>query len=211
MDASLQTFAVVVFAAVATPGPTVLLALSNGSRFGFGHACFGMAGAVLSDLVLICAAAFGLGALLMASSVLFAVVKWVGVAYLAWIGLRMLGANLGLRAATGAASPDRGGKAGSRRTAFRKSFLVAVTNPKGYLFCAALLPQFVDPGAPLAGQYLGLAAVFIAIDLLVMSAYAAFGARAIGALQDGRAVWVDRACGAVLLGLAGMLALHRRA
>ncbi|SFA80735.1 Threonine/homoserine/homoserine lactone efflux protein [Poseidonocella pacifica] len=211
MDATLLTFAVVVFAAVITPGPTVLLALSNGSRFGFAHACFGMAGAVLSDLVLICAAAFGLGALLMTSSILFGIVKWIGVLYLAWLGLRMLRNSSGPCGALAPSPTAANGVVKSRRAVFGKSFFVAVTNPKGYLFCAALLPQFVDTSAPIAGQYLALAAVFIGIDLLVMAVYAALGARAIRALRHGGALWVDRICGTVLLGLAGILAVHRRA
>ena len=207
----LMTFALVVFVAVVTPGPTVLLALSNGSRFGLGRAGFGMAGAALSDLVLIAAAALGLGAVLAASAFWFAVVKWMGVAYLAFLGVQML-RSTGKRAVM--SEPMQAGpvaQAGSRRQVFRKSFLVAVTNPKGYLFFAAFLPQFVDTGAPLVGQYLLLAVVFVLIDLAVMSAYAAVGARAVRFLRHQGAIWVDRTCGSVLLLLAGSLALYRRA
>ena len=90
MDLSLTTFALMSLAIVATPGPTVLLALSNGSRFGLIPAGYGILGAAISDAVLIAAAAFGLGALLAASAILFTVVKWVGVAYLIWLGVQML-------------------------------------------------------------------------------------------------------------------------
>jgi threonine/homoserine/homoserine lactone efflux protein len=209
MEFSLPAFALVVFIAVVTPGPTVLLALANGSNFGLRRAGFGMAGAALSDLVLITAAALGLGAVLAASAFWFGVVKWVGVAYLAWLGLQMLLSTGGLGAEPERMRQNR--QSGSRRQIFRKSFLVAVTNPKGYLFFAAFLPQFVDTGEPLLGQYLALAVIFVLIDLAVMLAYAALGAHAVRFLRDQGALWVDRACGSALLVLAATLSLYRRA
>ena len=89
-DTTLFLFAVVALIGIATPGPTVLLALTNGSRYGVSVSCFGMIGAVLSDFVLITAVALGLGALLAASEFWFSVVKWVGAAYLAYLGIRLL-------------------------------------------------------------------------------------------------------------------------
>ena len=90
MNESLIVFALVSFVGIVTPGPTVLLAFGNGSRLGVRKSLPGMAGAVLSDFVLISAVALGLGALLLASEFWFSMLKWVGVAYLAWLGLRML-------------------------------------------------------------------------------------------------------------------------
>ena len=89
-SAALLAFAGVALLCVATPGPTTLLALSNGSRFGLRAALPGMAGAVASDLLLMAAATAGLSTLLAASASAFAVVKWVGVAYLAYLGVRLL-------------------------------------------------------------------------------------------------------------------------
>ena len=90
MELSIMTFGLMALIIVATPGPTVLLALSNGSKFGFGRASFGIAGAALSDAVLIAAAALGLGAILAASAFWFTVVKSIGVAYLIWLGVQMM-------------------------------------------------------------------------------------------------------------------------
>src|SRR6185437_6777190 len=131
---TLIAFAIVSFIGIATPGPTVLLALSNGSRYGVRRASFGIAGAMLSDFVLVGAVALGLGALLAASEFWFSVVKWVGAAYLAWIGLKLLRSQGGLDLSQAAA----GHAGGTPHTLLAKSFLVAVTNPKGYLFCSAL-------------------------------------------------------------------------
>ncbi|KQX20470.1 LysE family translocator [Variovorax sp. Root434] len=202
-------FAMVAFAAIATPGPTVLLALSNGSRHGVRRALPGMLGAVLSDFVLVGAVALGLGALLAASEFWFSMLKWVGAVYLAYLGLRMLrsrGGGFHLPAADGTPLTT----AGESKRIFFKSFLVAVTNPKGYIFCSALLPQFIDPSAAQAPQYLAIALIFAALDMAVMLAYAFVGARAIRLLTVSATRWIDRACGGMLLALAGSLAFYRR-
>ncbi|MDF1719660.1 MAG: LysE family translocator [Minwuia sp.] len=209
MDLSLLAFCVVVLVTVATPGPTVLLALTNGSRFGLARAWAGIAGAGLSDLVLITAAAAGLGAILATSAFWFSVVKWLGVAYLAWIGVQMIRSASGPGDAPGGAAGKQGAGAPSR--IFRKSFLVAITNPKGYIFFAAFLPQFVDLAQPLAGQYVTLALIFVLIDVAVMTAYAIAGVNAMRFLRARGAMWLERCCGAVMLTLAGGLALYKGA
>jgi threonine/homoserine/homoserine lactone efflux protein len=203
---TLLAFTVVALIAIVTPGPTVLLALANGSRFGLRRSVPGMLGAVASDFVLVGAVALGLGALLAASEFWFTVVKWVGAAYLAWLGIRLLRSKGGLDVAqaaegTGAASP---------RAVFAKSFLVAVTNPKGYLFCSALLPQFIDAAAPQWPQYVVIGIVFAALDFAVMFGYAAVGAHAIRLLHRRAVLWMDRCCGAALLLLSGSLLVYRR-
>jgi len=206
MNEPLIVFALVSFVGIVTPGPTVLLALGNGSRLGVRGALPGMAGAVLSDFVLITAVALGLGALLLASQFWFAVLKWVGVAYLAWLGLRLLRSR-----GTLAGVDLEGDRASlSAGSVFRRSFLVAATNPKGYLLFAAFLPQFIDPAQPQFAQYATLALLFASIDFAVMLGYAAAGAQAVRLLRERGVLWLDRACGATLLALAGSLALYRR-
>ncbi|MGJ4884509.1 MULTISPECIES: LysE family translocator [unclassified Bradyrhizobium] len=205
---TLFSFAIVAFIGIATPGPTVLLALTNGSRVGVRRAWAGIAGAVASDFILIGAVAVGLGALLAASEFWFSVVKWTGVAYLAYLGLMLLRSSGSIDLA---ASAD--GKDGSRQphALFLKSFLVAITNPKGYLFFSAFLPQFVVPSAPQLPQYLTLALTFAMLDVLIMLAYASAGSQAMRFLKRSGALWLDRICGGALLSLAGALALYRRA
>lgn len=205
-ETTLLIFAAVAFVGIATPGPTVLLALTNGSRYGVRRAAYGFAGAMLSDVVLIVAVALGLGALLMASAFWFSVVKWLGAAYLAYVGIRLLMSkgSLDVATAAGGAAPDR------NASIFAKSFLTAVTNPKGYLFFSAFLPQFLDPSAPLAPQYVALAVTFALLDGVVMFGYALLGARAVRLLKRAGALWLERTCGAMLLALAGSLALYRR-
>lgn len=210
MDISLFTFALMAAVVVMTPGPTVLLALTNGSRFGVRGAGFGILGAAISDAVLIAAASLGLGALLAASGLLFNVVKWIGVAYLLWLGWQMLTSSGGFKDTGVALCGRRIPPPGHAMTTFRKSFLVAVTNPKGYLFFTAFLPQFISLSEPLAVQILILGAIFIAIDIMVMLAYAGMGAKAMRALSGRSALWLDRTCGGFLLALGAALALLRR-
>jgi threonine/homoserine/homoserine lactone efflux protein len=167
-----------------------------------------MFGAVLSDCVLIGAAALGLGALLAASEIWFGVVKWIGVGYLALLGVALLRSGGSVATALDKVTAVA---ATSSRAMFVRCFLVAATNPKGYLFFSAFLPQFIDPASPQILQYATQACVFAAIDFAVMLAYAGFGARAAKFLRSSAAVWLDRICGGVLLALAGTMALYRRA
>jgi threonine/homoserine/homoserine lactone efflux protein len=202
-------FMVTSFVAIATPGPTVLLALSNGARFGTRVALFGMLGAMLSDLILIGSVSIGLGAVLAASKVAFQVLKWIGVAYLLYLGIQLLRTkpqakpDVAQELSTGASQSYR---------LFMKCLLVALTNPKGYLFFSAILPQFVNPQAAQLPQYILLALTFTAIDGLVMLAYASSGARAVKFFRTPMTmVWINRFSGGALITLAGALALYRRA
>lgn len=206
-DVTLFAFALVAFIGIATPGPTVLLALTNGARHGVKKAAAGMVGAVFSDFVLIGTVALGLGALLAASEFWFTAVKWLGAAYLAYLGVMLLRSKGTLDVAAGTPNVS----ASTPRAIFLKSFLVAVTNPKGYLFFSAFLPQFIDPAMPQASQYAMLAFVFASIDFLAMFGYAVVGSQAVRFLKRSGAIWLDRICGGALLALAGSLAFYRRA
>lgn len=210
MDTLLVTFAMMALAVVITPGPTVLLALSNGARFGFHRALYGILGAGLSDCILIAGAALGLGAVMATSAVLFSVVKWIGVLYLLWLGVQMLRSARRGGAAAFASKSASGVETTSRMSVFRTSFLVAVTNPKGYLFFTAFLPQFLILTEPLMPQYLLLTMVFVVIDMLTMAMYAGFGQKVFAGLGPKAAMWLDRTCGGILVLMATALAFIAR-
>jgi threonine/homoserine/homoserine lactone efflux protein len=205
--ATLLLFVLASAVIIITPGPTVLLAMSNGSRHGVRAACWGMAGAVLADLVLIGAVACGLGVLLAASEVAFQIVKWVGAAYLAWLGWKLMRSDAALAIP---AERSRDTRPAGLALGLR-SFVVALTNPKALLFMSAFLPQFINPAAPLPAQYAILAAVMALMNIAAMLAYAMLGAQLVRAFQAGGLRWLNRVCGGVLIGLAGTLALYRRA
>jgi threonine/homoserine/homoserine lactone efflux protein len=208
IEMTMVAFALVAFIGIATPGPTVLLALSNGSRFGVCRACYGMMGAVMSDFVLVGTVALGLGALLTASEFWFNAVKWIGAGYLAFLGVTLLRSKGVLDESLRSSTLVR---PGSAKSIFLKSFLVAVTNPKGYLFFSAHLPQFIDPTAPQLRQYVILALVVAFIDFVVMFGYALLGSQAMRILRGSGALWLDRVCGGALVALAGSLPFYRPA
>lgn len=209
MNDSLALFAAAAFVTVASPGPTSLLALNNGARWGLRAALPGIAGAALSDLVLIAAVALGLGALVATTPWLLEALRWAGAGFLAWLGLQLLRSP---------GSPQDGAPPATPPPAARparvllRSFSVAVSNPKGYLFFLALLPAFIQPQAPALAQYLGLAITFAVIDAAVLLVYASAGA--LGAARLSRSAqgarWLDRISGLALIGMAAALALWQR-
>jgi threonine/homoserine/homoserine lactone efflux protein len=197
-------FASLALATIATPGPTSLLALQNGAQGGARSALPGIAGAVLSDLLLIAAVSAGIGGLLAASALTFELLKWLGVAYLCWLGWRLL------RSAPAPTPSQADAQRLPPSQVFRQCLFVALTNPKGYLFFSALLPSFIHPMQPLWPQYAVVTAVFVGLDALVMLAYAGLGSA--GARWAGAHTWhrVNRVSGAMLLAIAASLSLMRR-
>ena len=201
--ATLSLYILAVAAVTMIPGPTMLLALNNGALGGKRIAACGIAGAALSDLILIAAVGCGLGAILIASEQLFTLVKWVGVAYLMYLAYGLWRAPISpIRADT--AAPLSG------RAAFLRSLLVALSNPKGLLFFSAFLPQFIRPEEALATQYITLALVTALIDMALMSVYAVGGHHAMRLLSGKAMRYVNRGCAGMLAGLGLALSLYRR-
>ena len=160
---SLQTWLLYLLAAIGlslSPGPNSLLALTHGALHGPRRTLATVAGGALGFTVLIALSMFGIGALLAASAAWLTALKWVGGAYLVWLGVQVwrappIGAELG------------GVAAGQSLWAmFRQGALCAVTNPKGLLFFAAFLPQFVDPARSLLLQFAVMAATFLGIEIV---------------------------------------------
>ncbi|KJK21513.1 amino acid transporter [Burkholderiaceae bacterium 16] len=193
---------------IATPGPTVLLALNNGSRYGVRKASWGMAGAIAADIILIATVAAGLGAVIAASEMAFELIKWFGAAYLAYVGWKLL--RSGNVPATAPAEFAAAVDSGRAHVLFSRSFLVAATNPKALLFISAFLPQFIDTSASLLPQYAVLTVAQCLLNLLAMLVYATLGARIVHAFHGDGMRWLNRVSGGTLMALAGGLALFRR-
>ena len=196
------------FSVTVLPGPTMLLALSNGTTGRTRIVAAGIAGAALSDLLLIGAVALGLGAALAASEVLFQTVKWLGVAYLCWLSVvlwRSQPETLRVVAFEG----DAQARSALQR-AFRRSLLVALSNPKGLLFFSAFLPQFIDTTQPQWPQYVLLALVTAALDVVVMACYAAGGVQIARHLRAVALRRLNRLCASVLSSFAVLLAVYGR-
>lgn len=200
----LYTFASLALAV--TPGPTMLLALSNGISGGMRRAAWGVAGASLGSSIVIATVALGLGSLLAASEWLFNALRVAGVVYLVWLGFKLWRSPPpDVRAALAAHDVAPQG-----RLALLRSLAVALSNPKSLLFFAAFLPQFVDTTHPQGGQYLVLGAIFVGLDTCVMLAYAAAGTQAVRWLSRRSLQRLNRGCAAGMWALAATLAFWRR-
>lgn len=186
------------------PGPTSLLAMSNGSSGDARKVATGMVGAALSDILVIAAVGIGLGAMLMASQSLFLTLKWLGVCYLAWLGVQLW------RSKPQALAESKIEAASGQLQVFWRSFSVALTNPKVLLFFTAFLPQFIDPAEPSLPQYAVLAVISACIDIVVMGLYAVGGVHLAKVLTQTGMRRLNQCCGVVMLSLAGFLALYRR-
>jgi threonine/homoserine/homoserine lactone efflux protein len=204
---TLLLYTIASIALAITPGPTMLLAMSNGIAGGMRAAVWGIAGASVGAAVLIIVVALGLGSLLAASEALFNAIRVAGVAYLVWLGVKMWRSQpVDIHAALAAAPAD----VLRPRSAFLRSLTVALSNPKTLLFFAAFLPQFVATTSPQIPQYLVLGTVFIGIDTCVMLGYAAAGTQAVRWLSRRSLRMVNRGCAAGMWLLAATLALWRR-
>ncbi len=166
----LNTWLIYLLAAIGlslSPGPNGLLALTHGALHGRRKALYTIAGGALGFTTLIALSMFGIGALLKASIVWLAVMKWVGGAYLVWLGIQVWRSPpIGFEAR--APVQPRAGW-----SLFRQGTLSALTNPKGLLFFAAFLPQFIDPARSLLVQFAVMAGTFavteIATELFIAS------------------------------------------
>ena len=161
----LFTFAAAAFAVVLIPGPTVLLVSSYALAQGLRPALLCILGVCLGDLVAMSLTFLGLGAILATSASLFLILKWVGVAYLVYMGVQLWRAPP-TSAKASELVPRRG-----KRVVLR-AFLVNVFHPKGLAFYVAFLPQFIDTARPVLPQMVGLMAVFTAIVFSVLLGYA---------------------------------------
>jgi threonine/homoserine/homoserine lactone efflux protein len=155
-------FIVAVLVLSFTPGPNGLLAITHGALFGARRASFTVLGGVFGFLVLMAASMAGLGAVLAASEQAFRVLKWGGAAYLVYLGIRTWRAPPVSREALQVETP-----VGRPRAMFLNGFLVAVSNPKGILFFAALLPQFMDTGRGQLEQFATMALTFAVLECSV--------------------------------------------
>lgn len=204
---TLLMFATAALALAVIPGPTMLLALSNGMGGGLRRAAWGIGGATLGSALVIAVVAVGLGSLMLASAWLFDAVRTVGVLYLLWLAVQLWRSPVADVQATLAQVP---GREVQGRAAFTRSLTVALSNPKALLFFAAFLPQFVDPAQALAPQYALLGALFVAIDAVVMVAYALAGRQAVRWLSPAGLRGLNRSCAAGMGLLALLLAGYRR-
>ena len=191
-----------------SPGAGAISCMAAGLRFGLRRAMWNIVGLIAGIMFVLLIVAVGLGALLATSTAAFTVVKWLGVAYLVWLGVQQWRAPAIALDADAAASD----MAGAPRQLMLRGFLVNATNPKGIVFMLAVLPQFIDPAQPQLVQYLICGATLVFTDLVVMTGYTGLAARVLRLLRSPSQIRVmNRTFGGLLMGMGALLATFKRA
>jgi homoserine/homoserine lactone efflux protein len=156
-----SAFLVITLVLFLTPGPIVTLVVTTGARSGSRAALLTVAGASTGNAVLVACIAFGLSWVLKTSSEIFEYLRWIGAAYLIWLGIqawRHAGSTAEMAQPRGHVYAWRG-------------FIIAITNPKSIAFFTAFLPQFIDPGLPVEHQLLVMCVVSVMMGAIMDSGW----------------------------------------
>jgi len=207
MDFSLWlAFFAAAWAISLSPGAGAVAAMSAGVNHGFARGYFMTFGLVMGIWTQVLVVGLGLGALIAASSLAFAAVKWLGVGYLLWLGIKQWRAPAQpMVAATGEAQV-------TRRTLVLRGWMVNAVNPKGTVFLLAVVPSFLDITRPLTLQYAVIGATLMFTDLVVMAGYTALAARLLRLLKSPTQIRaLNRLFGSLFVAAAALLALFKRA
>ncbi|WP_271409738.1 homoserine/homoserine lactone efflux protein [Pseudomonas sp. Q1-7] len=190
-----------------SPGAGAIASMSSGLQYGFLRGYWNALGLQIGLALQIAIVAAGVGAILATSALAFSLIKWFGVVYLVYLAVRQWKALPSDMASDSAERPI-----GRPLTLVLRGFLVNFSNPKAIVFMLAVLPQFIDPHAPLVEQYLVMGATMITVDLIVMAGYTGLAARVLRLLRTPRQQRVmNRSFAALFVGAAALLATVRRA
>ena len=189
-----------------TPGPNGLLSLAHGACFGFRPTVWTVLGGALGFLILIAVSLAGMGALLASSERAFTIAKWMGAAYLVYLGIRVWRSPAPVITAVAGAEALEDARPWRL---FAQGLLVAVSNPKALIFFAAFLPQFIVPGTGFVPQLLVLGGTFVVVEIAYELTLAGLAHRIAPWLgRHGR--WFNRAAGGTFVGIGAALTAASR-
>ncbi|UVJ44201.1 LysE family transporter [Pseudomonas sp. LS1212] len=189
-----------------SPGAGAIASMSCGLQYGFWRGYWNALGLQLGLVMQIAIIAAGVGAILAASATAFQVIKWFGVFYLVYLAIKQWRALPSDMSDESAVRPI-----GKPLSLVFRGFLVNVSNPKALVFMLAVLPQFINPQAPLLAQYLTIGATMITVDLLVMAGYTGLAARVLRLLRTPKQQQrMNRTFAGLFIGAATLLATIRR-
>jgi threonine/homoserine/homoserine lactone efflux protein len=187
------------------PGPTIIFLIGNTLAHGRVHSLWSLLGAALGDLVAILTVSLGVGAVLAASATLFTVFKWLGAAYLLWLGVKMW------RTRHSDDAEDTISPMQTARNGLVQAFMVCALNPKSIAFFVAFLPQFIDPARSVAPQMAILAATFVGTAMTIAASYVLLADRARRFVRGARGRKVmDRLGGTALIGAGAVVAAMKQ-
>ncbi|MEO0401319.1 MAG: LysE family translocator [Pseudomonadota bacterium] len=191
--------AVAVFFAT-PPDTSQLLIVSNAMTHGVRRSLWVICGDLSANVIQMTAAAFGLAAVIASSASAFGWIKWLGVAYLVWIGVRMMMSRDG-------PGQGRAGRSAAPFALFRIGFVTSMTNPFAVVFFAALFPQFITPEAPILPQLVILGATYLFVDGVTLVLWGWAADRVAARLSGLSFAWINRICGGLMIGAAMLLGL----
>ena len=193
-------YVLTVLALMSTPGASQLLMLSNSATHGFKKSLATATGDLSANSLQMLAAALGLGVIVTSSETALQAIKWLGVAYLIWHGLRIIKTAKPL-----SIQKDKGKQ--FDKTLFFQGFITSASNPKAVIFFAALFPQFIVYDDSFWLQFFVLSVTYLTIDGLFLCAYGWSAERIISLLKPKASIWVNRVGGLFLLLAALLLGL----
>lgn len=185
---------------MSTPGPSQLLMLSNSISSGFHRSMFTAAGDLTANFIQMVVASVGLVSIISSSRGFFVGVKWAGVIYLVYLGLRLL-------LSRSSPEPHRRQQKRSSRALYWQGFVTSAANPKAVVFFAALFPQFINPEKALLGQFIILSATYLFLDATFLCLYGKFAEWASMKLVPSARQHLNKLSGAFLIGAAILLGL----
>jgi len=183
-----------------TPGPSHLLMLSNSIQNGFKKSLATAAGDLSANFLQMLVASLGLVSLIQNAQDFFIFVKWAGVVYLVYVGLKSF--------FSGSPHNIKGSK--QQRTSsslFWQGFITSAVNPKAVIFFAALFPQFINPTEPLIIQFAVLSITYLVVDGLFLSFYGKFSEVLAKKLSNSYSKYFNKICGSFIIGAAILLGL----
>lgn len=155
------------------PGPSQILFIGGAMRHGLRRAMPIMSGDLSANAIQLVIAGFGLTSIIALSASAFLAIKWMGVAYLVWMGVRII---------RDAATPSTMGNAPLSGQLFRRGFMTSAANPYAVVFFAALFPQFIDPTVAIMPQIAILGVTYLVIDGVILLAMGFFAATPVAAV-----------------------------
>lgn len=192
-------FVVASTALLSVPGPTVMLVVSYALDRGKSSGLATVPGVTLGDFTAMTASLLGAGAILAASATLFAALKFLGAAYLIWLGIKLW------RARPQLAELQNVSRTRNRRSMFWNAYVVTALNPKGIVFFVAFVPQFVDPAAPALPQFVILEATFVVLAAVNVAVWAVLAGHLRSRLKQLETLRILNRTGACFLIGAGLL------
>lgn len=201
------TFFAASWAISLSPGAGAIAAMSSGLNYGFRRGYFTTFGLILGILTQVVVVGAGLGALIAASTLGFTLVKWLGVAYLVWLGIQQWRAP-----AKAMVTVDDDKLPVTRLQLVLRGWLINAVNPKGTVFLLAVVPQFLDLQQALAPQYLVIGLTLGFTDLVVMAGYTVLAAKVLSVLRsEAHIKAMNRTFGALFIAAGALLAGFKRA